>query len=92
MAHTLETKHCAEGAPKFAHLCEIDMRTKPGTASWYARNNTGARRVDAIRTLHEVTGSHAGAHAELVSRTAHSSIRNAQTRTIIRVVNEILAE
>ncbi len=80
---------CSEGRVKWAHLCEIDARTKLGTEAWYRLNEPGARRVDAIRALHAVAGDHDGAHDAVTALTKHPSIMNAQTRTIVRVVRQV---
>ncbi len=77
---------------KYAHLAEIDRRTALGTPAWNARNSSGAQRVDAIRSLHQMTGSHeaaAQALAEATQRNANQTIDSAQTRTIVRVVRSL---
>lgn len=38
--------------PKWAHLHEIDMRTRVGTPAWRRRNSPGARKLSAWRRLH----------------------------------------
>lgn len=77
---------------KYAHTCEIDARTKLGTSAWHANNSSGAKRVDAIRSLHQLAGSHEAAVAavsQATSRNANQTIDTVQTRTIVRVVREL---
>ena len=82
-------KPCATGPVKWSHLCEIDARTKVGTEAWWRLNGSGARRVDAIRALHDVAGDHDSAQALVQEHTNHSTLKNAQTRTLVRVLRDV---
>lgn len=49
------TKKCAEGPVKWAHLCELDRRTRPGTPAWVkAHPRWQARKLSVWRALHAV--------------------------------------
>lgn len=83
---------CATQPVKYSHTCYIDARTKLGTDAWKRENSAGAQRVDAIRSLHQMTGSHEAAAAAVEQATqgnVNRSIENVQTRTIVRVVKEL---
>lgn len=41
---------------KWAHLHEIDYRTRVGTQAWKRRNGPGARKLSAWRRLHALGG------------------------------------
>ena len=85
------TVPCAEQPVIYAHTCEIDKRTKIGTPAWNANNSAGAKRVDAIRSIHELEGSHEAAVARIASVTKNNvnqTLDTVQTRTIVRAVKE----
>jgi len=55
-------KKCATGRVKWAHLCEIDYRTKVGTPAWKGAHTHKQAKLSAWRRLH-MFGGHATVRA-----------------------------
>lgn len=52
-------KKCADNRVKWAHLCDIDYRTKVGSAAWErVHPDWRVRKLSAWRRLHDIYGSH----------------------------------
>jgi hypothetical protein len=75
---------CAEGPVKLAHLCELDLRTKIGSPAWEAVHTPKQQRLSALRGMHAVYGS----HEAVQGLTDHASVKNMQTRTMVRLVQQ----
>lgn len=74
--------------PKWAHLHEIDKRTRVGSQAWFANNSRGARRLSAWRFLHKLTNSHSTVHTLGVSIGRDPSSRMT-TREMLKQIDRL---
>lgn len=58
---------------RWAHLDEIDYRTRPGSTAWFMRHSVGAQHLSAFRALHAVHEGHDGVHDYAVEQGRESA-------------------
>ena len=57
---------------RWAHLDEIDYRTRPGSTAWFMNHSTGAQHLSAFRAMHVAHQTHENVHQVAVEM-GHSS-------------------
>ena len=72
---------------RWAHLDEIDGRTRVNSEAWWTNNSVGARRLSAWRNLHRLT-NHAGVSAQGNAR-GKSPSSNMTTRQMIAAARDL---
>lgn len=70
--------------PKWAHLHEIDRRTKVGTPAWRRNNSPGAKKLSAWRRLHALTD-----HPDVHNRASERGRDPSSTMTTTQMLAEI---
>lgn len=73
---------------KLAHLCQLDGRTKVGSAAFFANHTENEARLAAWRELHKVAGDHETVH-ELGEELGYDSSIDMTTGEMIELIENI---